>query len=64
MHSSLEVGMILQEATTCIIIDKAIHSAISIILNNGSKAGLKQDIIGGLLNKIWQKVYKQPIKEL
>ena len=48
MHSSLELGMLLEEATTFIIIDKAIHKAITINLNKGTKAGLKQGINGWL----------------
>ena len=39
---SLELGMLLEEAGTFIIIDKAIHNTINIILNKGTKAGLKQ----------------------
>ena len=41
LHSGLELGMLLEEATTFIIIDKAIHNTINIILNKGTKAGLK-----------------------
>ena len=36
--------MLLEEATTLIIIDKAIHNTIKIILIKGTKAGLKQNI--------------------
>ena len=48
MHSGLELGMLLEEATTFIIIDKAIHNTINIILNKGTEAGLKQGV-----NKTW-----------
>ena len=44
LHSGLELGMLIEEATTFIIIDKAIHNTINIILNKGTKAGLKQSI--------------------
>ena len=40
--------MLLEEAGTFIIIDKAIHNTINIILNKGTKAGLKQGINGWL----------------
>ena len=40
--------MLLEKTTTFIIIDKAIHNTINIILNKGTEAGLKQGV-----NKTW-----------
>ena len=62
MHSSLELGiLLLEEATTFIIIDKAIYNTVNIILNKGTKAGLKQGINRGLITVFRDSVARATI---